>query len=96
MRILYSSQRDNETLGKTIWSKGCKNIKYFSSSVQREDSDYRRYYCLSWEYECSYLNDKVVFAYGYPYNSLDLERFFKKIVYRKISIHMRMEKVKIC
>lgn len=79
-----------------MWIKGCSNIKYYTSEVTREESDFKKYYCLSFEYECPYSSDRVLFAYSYPYTALDLERFFKKVLYRKINIHMKMERIKIC
>ena len=47
-------------------------------------------------YENIYSSDKVIFAYSYPYTNLDLERFFKRVVFRKINAHMKMEKIKVC
>lgn len=39
---------------------------------------------------CGYANDKVIFAYFYPYTALDLEKFMKKTLYRKLNVHMKM------
>lgn len=93
MRILYCSEMDSD---KAKWVKGCCPIKYSPSEVIREDSESKSYYCLSFTYENIYSSDKVTFAYSYPYTNLDLERFFKRVVFRKINAHMKMEKIKVC
>lgn len=73
MKILYYSEKESEKyLSKNAWVRGCSNIKYYPSSVTREESDTKKYYCLSFEYENPYNFDKVNFAYSYPYTSLDL------------------------
>lgn len=35
----------------------------------------------------------MIFAYSFPYTSLDMEKYFNKIIYRRIMGHLKMEKM---
>lgn len=54
------------------------------------------YYTLRFSYTPKYKNDTVIFAYSFPYNLLDAEKFFSRMIYRRISCSMRIERIKIC
>ena len=89
MRVVCFSYKDQE-MGLGGWIRSCNNIKYEQSSVHREEAEEKYYSCLKFDYVCSYSTDKVIFSYFYPYTSLDLERFLKKLLYRKINVHMKL------
>lgn len=36
-----------------------------------------------------------MFAYSYPYTSLDTEKYFNKMIYRRIMGHLKMEKFQV-
>lgn len=90
MKILFYSFKDQENGVHDGWARGCENIRYEKNHVRREDSDFKHYNCLKFEYTCIYPQDKVIFSYFYPYTSLDLEKFMKRILYRKLSVYMKM------
>jgi hypothetical protein len=42
-----------------------------------------------------YKNDVVTFAYSFPYNLIDLERFFNKVLIKRPVGSLKIERIKI-
>jgi hypothetical protein len=94
MTIAYYSQtaRANTRIG---WNKGCHSITYKSNSISREDNEDYSYYTLHFEYRSPYKYDVVTFSYSFPYSTLDLERFFHKVMLKRVVAALKIEKIKI-
>jgi hypothetical protein len=94
MTVAYLSQNHklNHRLG---WTKGCHNISYAPTSIPRENSENLHYHCLHFEYKSPYKHDIVTFAYSFPYNLLDLEKFFNKVMIKRAIGSLKIEKTKI-
>lgn len=53
------------------------------------------YYTLSFEYTIKHRGESIMFAYSFPYTSLDMEKFFNKLIYRRVMGHLKMEKFQV-
>lgn len=78
------------------WFRGGKNIQYYRNGIQRESlGSNESYYTLSFEYTCKNRADSMIFAYSYPYTGLEMEKFFNKMIYRRVTGHLKMEKFEV-
>ena len=91
----YRKKHENQKNGAG-WFRGGKEIKYYRNGIQRESlGSNESYYTLSFEYTIKNRGESIMFAYSYPYTSLDTEKYFTKIIHRRVMGHFKMEKFQV-
>jgi hypothetical protein len=65
------------------WNLCGENIKFSKSNIDRENKSGEKYYELYFEYKCRNKHEIVMFSLDMPYNSLEVERFYNKIILKK-------------
>ena len=59
--------------GSVGWFKGGEHISYYMNGIRKDNNYYSRsFYSLTFSYKFTHNNDKVYFAYCYPYTYTDL------------------------
>ena len=59
------------------WNRGCTEIKYRKTNIP--ESGKKFYYALSFTFDFQTVNDKIYFAYSYPYTFSMLDKFLFKL-----------------
>jgi hypothetical protein len=80
MRPAIYSEGNHAANGK-LWTQGGSDVCYFKGSTQYNDKKGKRrfHYTLSFTYEFQHANDKVFFAYNYPYTYTMLQEHLQSI-----------------
>ena len=79
------------------WMQGGSDVCYYKGTTQYNDAKGKRryHYILSFVYEFQHANDKVFFAYNYPYTYTMLQEFLQNIERDSSKRHI-FRRVKLC
>ena len=77
MKILVYSEKENSVSNRG-WHREGEEISYYSNNIKKPNSS-KTYFTLSFTYAFLYPNDKVYFAYSYPYTYSSLMEDLKSI-----------------
>ena len=80
MRPAIFSQKANLLKGQH-WTQGGSDVCYFKGNTMHNDKKGKRkhFYTLSFVYEFEHADDKVFFAYNYPYSYTMLQEYLQEM-----------------
>ena len=77
--VFYSEREARER--KLGWHRAGHNIKYFKTSIKRQDKKQESFcYGVTWSHTFNHNEDTCYFAHSYPYTYSDLQDYLKKLL----------------